>query len=416
MTAEVCLMNRLAVVMAADSASTVSRWSEKGREDRYFKGANKIFQLSDHHPVGLMIFDSSDILHVPWEIVVKAYRKELGKTAFNALDDYAKSFFTFLEETPRFFPPEVQKSILLDNARSAALRQTTRDTVAGQSEAARIAVSSEIVEARRALVDAMPMPPNIDQAHINQHVAAWRDELLALFEDWREVLGIHYPADMAKFAELGLIEIFKNPALMGTTGLVFTGYGEHDVFPSYVAYNSCGIVAGKHVAKLIRSEAVTHENPAILDAFAQTDMSDTFLMGISKDVYTSVMRSVEKGFRAFVVAHGGDPDEEPLAAQVKAAISGMGDAILEDARANHAFPLRRVLGVLPVEEMAELAETLINLQSLKEKVTKNSSTVGGPVDVAIITKSEGLVWIKRKHFFDIAKNSRFALRQASHLS
>ena len=62
MTAEVCLMNRLAVVLAADSATTVTRWSEAGREERYFKGANKIFQLSDHRPIGLMIYDAADIL------------------------------------------------------------------------------------------------------------------------------------------------------------------------------------------------------------------------------------------------------------------------------------------------------------------------------------------------------------------
>ena len=55
MTSEVCLMNRLAVVLAADSATTVTQWTERGPEERYFKGANKIFQLSDHHPVGLMI-------------------------------------------------------------------------------------------------------------------------------------------------------------------------------------------------------------------------------------------------------------------------------------------------------------------------------------------------------------------------
>jgi hypothetical protein len=72
-----------------------------------------------------------------------------------------------------------------------------------------------------------------------------------------------------------------------------------------------------------------------------------------------------------------------------------------------------VLGVLPVDEMAGLAETLINLQSLKEKVTKPSETVGGPVDVAVITKSEGLVWIKRKHYFDAEMNSRYLQRQAA---
>ncbi|TYO67375.1 hypothetical protein FXV83_07190 [Bradyrhizobium hipponense] len=59
MTAEVCIMNRLAAVLAADSAATVSQWTGEKVESRYFKGSNKIFQLSDHHPVGLMIFDSA---------------------------------------------------------------------------------------------------------------------------------------------------------------------------------------------------------------------------------------------------------------------------------------------------------------------------------------------------------------------
>ena len=45
-------------------------------------------------------------------------------------------------------------------------------------------------------------------------------------------------------------------------------------------------------------------------------------------------------------------------------------------------------------------------------VTKPSETVGGPVDVAVITKNEGLVWIKRKLFFDPGLNSRYLQRQA----
>jgi len=100
---------------------------------------------------------------------------------------------------------------------------------------------------------------------------------------------------------------------------------------------------------------------------------------------------------------------------VKEALTAMGDSIMAEARREHAIPMRRVLGVLPVDEMADLAETLINLQSLKEKVTKNSETVGGPVDVAIITKNEGLLWAKRKRFFDMDLNSRFALRQQARL-
>jgi hypothetical protein len=421
MTSEVCLMNRLAIVMAADSATTVTHWTERGSEARYFKGANKIFQLSDHHPVGLMIFDSAEILRVPWEIVVKAFRHELGKKSFNSLAEYAAEFFSFLEKSPRLFPIEIQKSVFLDTARSAAMRVTIRPDVSGQSPDDRLAQTDALVAARRTEVDAMQLPPNIDEDHVGQIVALWRDDLVALLEEWREAFSASFPSDVAQFAELGLIEVFKDPAKqMGATGLVFAGFGDHDIFPAFSEYRSCGIIAGKHVAIEVKQVAITHDTPAWLDSFAQTDMSDTFSLGISRDVYISVMNTVHGGLSEFakeiLAAAGGNIAIQDLHDRVTKAIGTMGDSIMAEARREHAIPLRRVLGVLPVDEMAELAETLINLQSLKEKVTKNSETVGGPVDVAIITKNEGLLWAKRKHFFDIGLNSRFALRQQTRLA
>jgi hypothetical protein len=77
----------------------------------------------------------------------------------------------------------------------------------------------------------------------------------------------------------------------------------------------------------------------------------------------------------------------------------------------HWNPLRRVVGILSVDEMAELAETLINLEALKERVTKPTESVGGPVDVAAITKNEGFVWIKRKHYFPAELNPRYFARR-----
>jgi len=46
MTAEVAIMNQHALVFAADSATTVTHWLKDKAEKRYFKGANKLFQLS----------------------------------------------------------------------------------------------------------------------------------------------------------------------------------------------------------------------------------------------------------------------------------------------------------------------------------------------------------------------------------
>jgi len=35
-------------------------------------------------------------------------------------------------------------------------------------------------------------------------------------------------------------------------------------------------------------------------------------------------------------------------------------------------------------------------------------TVGGPIDVAVISKVDGFIWIKRKHYFKIELNPQFS--------
>ena len=58
-------------------------------------------------------------------------------------------------------------------------------------------------------------------------------------------------------------------------------------------------------------------------------------------------------------------------------------------------------------ELAEMAETLVNLVSFRKQVTMEAETVGGPIDVAVITKGDGFIWIKRKHYFKPELNHQF---------
>lgn len=66
---------------------------------------------------------------------------------------------------------------------------------------------------------------------------------------------------------------------------------------------------------------------------------------------------------------------------------------------------------MPKQELATLASSLIEITSLKRKVSRVQETVGGEVDVAVISKSEGFVWTKRKHYFPAELNKRFFVRQ-----
>ena len=63
---------------------------------------------------------------------------------------------------------------------------------------------------------------------------------------------------------------------------------------------------------------------------------------------------------------------------------------------------------LPKDEMALLAESLIHLTSMKRKFSLDQDeTVGGNIDVAILSKGDGFIWAKRKHYFDSKLNQHY---------
>lgn len=49
----------------------------------------------------------------------------------------------------------------------------------------------------------------------------------------------------------------------------------------------------------------------------------------------------------------------------------------------------------------------MNLTSMKRRVSADKETVGGPIDVAVISKGDGFIWIKRKHYFKNELNPHF---------
>ena len=70
-------------------------------------------------------------------------------------------------------------------------------------------------------------------------------------------------------------------------------------------------------------------------------------------------------------------------------------------------PVIEMVGFLPKDELAAMAESLVNLTSFKRKISMEPETVGGPIDVAVISKGDGLAWIKRKHYFEPELNQHF---------
>lgn len=101
MSAGICIMNRNAIAMAADSAVTV------GDHAAIHNSANKLFSLSRIAPVSLIIYANATLMTVPVEIIVKQYKKQLGDRTFPQLSDYVDDFIGYIENNSRLFRFEI---------------------------------------------------------------------------------------------------------------------------------------------------------------------------------------------------------------------------------------------------------------------------------------------------------------------
>lgn len=77
------------------------------------------------------------------------------------------------------------------------------------------------------------------------------------------------------------------------------------------------------------------------------------------------------------------------------------------AQQEYAQPFLNSITSLEKEDLADFAESMIKLTSIKRKVSPSLATVDGPIDVMVISKAEGVIWIKRKHYFDSDLNHSF---------
>jgi hypothetical protein len=77
MTAEIAVMNKVGIALAADSAVTIA-----GK--KVYNSANKLFTLSKYHPVGILVYGSAEFNEIPWEVIIKEYRNYLKDKEFDS--------------------------------------------------------------------------------------------------------------------------------------------------------------------------------------------------------------------------------------------------------------------------------------------------------------------------------------------
>jgi hypothetical protein len=212
--------------------------------------------------------------------------------------------------------------------------------------------------------------------------------------------------NVSKFIFLLPFIIFKlcSRYYVPKTGLVFAGYGDQEYFPHSIAIEVQCRIFGTLKYKFISESIIDDNNSGYMEAFAQREMVKRFMEGVDPN-YDAMLKSFFYEILKGLLSN--QPDQQlvdDIITEIQTEFENRSKAYRQE---KFIDPIVSVIRFLPKDELAVVAETLINLTSFKRRISPESETVGGPIDVAVISKGDGFIWIKRKHYFDKDKNPHY---------
>jgi len=424
MTAEIAVQNKHAVALAADSAITL----RKPHTQKIYNSANKLFMLSKYHPVGVMVYGNPSLMGIPWETIIKFYREELDTTNCDKLSGFADHFFTFLSQSQALFPAELQEQELIAMCHwTLADIRTQIDSAVKQLFEKKGSVSDDDIRASAAKVIEEKKEAWHSLSKLDCFPAQFEEELLAKHSEKLGNLIVSVFGDLPietlkpSLFDICACRITRDWWSFSTGGIVFAGFGKNDIFPSVQAYNVEVIANDTLKKQLIPSLSNDMNETGVVSImpFAQPDMVHRFIKGVDPEYHRAVFQSVRNALRSNYSSKVLEAVKDKLSAKQFAEIkeilekvgseemTGVENTVSELERASFVDPVLDIVGDLPKDELAAMAESLVNLTSFKLKITAEAETVGGPIDVAVISKGDGFIWIKRKHYFEKDLNPGF---------
>lgn len=411
MTAEVALLNRSSIALAADSALTTGL---PGHEKIFF-GANKIFTLSKYSPVGVMIYGSGDFFSIPWETLIKEFRKSLGKKTFGKLSDYKEEFIAFASQ-PRFVTGDEQDMYVLIAAMHTAY--TMINGLRKKGKPSRVKEIRDELDSMISKTEEMGQLNGFSDISFNKFNKQYGDRVRDFLED-DEYFKFNIPKTCwPRFVRCVFEHATTNMRTTHSSGIVFAGFGEDELFPSLTEVKiDGGIFDRLRIFSGCDIDISRGKQSVAIEAFAQTDVVDAIVQGFN-DKYRNKMLSMLRGFlRAQIddlienhTRYDENTKKTIRASQKKKipdAIKDFAKNIDSFANIEYYMPAMDVLRHATKDEMAEIAEALVSITSIRKRVSQERETVGGLVDVAVISKGDGFVWIKRKHYFEQSLNHHY---------
>jgi len=411
MTTEIAIMNRQGIALAADSAVTIG-------EERVWKTANKLFSLGPSHDIGIMMHGSAEHLGHSWETIIKLFRKKTQDKIYKTVNSCAEDFVEFVRG-------DIFRSDTLETVGIAGqfvdLMENIKSIMTYESK---LEFRKQIIEYLKGWIEVWDDDADVKiydtKITLKSFSESWRKDIKTLAEDvFNEVITKSVLDNLCKtMFELSRRTVESEYA----TGIVVCGFGSDEVCPSLSTY----IFDGRHkdIFRCWKSRSSNMNDfdfgGAHVIPFGQADIIYMIMEGISLDSSMYIEEFMERILNSkseeMIDSYVDDGDEKIVESAIqkkenKKIVSLFSDEFRNYRRSSSVNPIVNVIRSLPREEMAGMAEALVDITSLRRRIDSPLESVGGPVDVAVISKGDGFIWIKRKHYFNIELNRDFLYRK-----
>ncbi|HTS41394.1 MAG TPA: hypothetical protein VMH84_12745, partial [Xanthobacteraceae bacterium] len=296
MTAEVAVLNKLGVALAADSTVTIATING----DKTYNTANKLFTLSKHHPIGIMIWNGTELNTVPFELIIKEFREALGKKSKRSVKEYANAFVRYLRTKAHVTKNDQEynfKSILTDFCRSIReqfyekCREEKISIPQPRLTGDALRAFSLVLDEFEKNIQSSPRNRNLKNISANRLASIYPGVVTKIADDLFARIKPS-SAQLRRFVKLLHEAVLRDIVSDDFAGIVIAGYGSQEFYPSLVSYQTDGIFANR--LKLITKDpaAITRQNPAILAPFAQREAANLFMEGVDGSYQEAIDESV----------------------------------------------------------------------------------------------------------------------------
>ena len=429
MTAEIALLNKTAVALAADSAVTLA---ESGK---IYPG-NKLFALSRYQPVGVMIYNNAEFMDVPWETLIKMYRQSLGSDAKPTIYGYFESFLEYIGSS--FICTEEQElrnTLRIGYDSYSEIRDATMGnlnrifedkgylTIEDKNNTLQQSINDMKYNlTKQGRFKPMKKHKPIGKRKISEIASGYKNQIDAYIDRYFQIFDVDQSIRRSLHCVFRL-SIGCDRFSRGSSGIVIAGLGTDEMFPTLFNITTDGFVAGTIKSRIQHKTDIGRNGvSAAILPFAQQEMVQRFMEGVDPLFLDYSNASIEEfmyqfGKEILDTLELSNPERTKILRDISAKhTEDYSKRAMKFRKKYFVDSIMDVVEYLPKEELASMAEALVSLTSLKRRVSLEQETVSGPIDVAVISKGDGFIWIKRKRYFDPTLNVDYFKQQRPGLS